>query len=43
VWDWRADGSTRTVDSHVAALRRKLGAAIVRTVHGHGYALGDAS
>jgi DNA-binding response OmpR family regulator len=42
VWDWRADGSTRTVDSHVAALRRKLGPAIVRTVHGHGYALGDA-
>jgi DNA-binding response OmpR family regulator len=42
VWDWRSGGSTRTVDSHVAALRRKLGAPIVRTVHGHGYALGDA-
>jgi DNA-binding response OmpR family regulator len=42
VWDWRSGGSTRTVDSHVAALRRKLGPGIVRTVHGHGYALGDA-
>ena len=41
VWDWRAGGSTRTVDSHVAALRRKLGAEVVRTVQGHGYALGD--
>jgi len=41
VWEWRAGGSTRTVDSHVAALRRKLGADVVRTVSGHGYALGD--
>jgi len=30
VWDWRAGGSTRTVDSHVAGLRRKIGAPIVR-------------
>ncbi|WP_320672441.1 response regulator transcription factor [Patulibacter defluvii] len=41
VWEWRAGGSTRTVDSHVAALRRKLGPGVVRTVTGHGYALGD--
>ncbi|MDP9384609.1 MAG: response regulator transcription factor [Actinomycetota bacterium] len=41
VWEWRSGGSTRTVDSHVAALRRKLGADVVRTVQGHGYALGD--
>jgi DNA-binding response OmpR family regulator len=41
VWDWRAGGSTRTVDSHVAALRRKAGPEVVRTVKGHGYALGD--
>ena len=41
VWEWRSGGSTRTVDSHVAALRRKLGSGVVRTVHGHGYALGD--
>ncbi len=40
VWGW-ADGSsaTRTVDSHVRALRRKLGDGVVRTVHGVGYAL----
>lgn len=43
VWAWRSGGSTRTVDSHVAALRRKLGAQVVRTVSGHGYALGDST
>jgi DNA-binding response OmpR family regulator len=43
VWDWRTGGTTRTVDTHVAALRRKLGADVVRTVQGHGYALGDAA
>jgi DNA-binding response OmpR family regulator len=41
VWGWRAGGVTRTVDSHVAGLRRKLGARVVRTVQGHGYALGS--
>jgi DNA-binding response OmpR family regulator len=41
VWDWRAGGSTRTVDSHVAGLRRMAGPRIVRTAPGHGYALGD--
>lgn len=40
VWNWRGGGSTRTVDSHVAGLRRKVGADVVRTVSGHGYALG---
>ena len=40
VWGY-ADGSAgpRTVDSHVAAIRRKLGAELIRTVHGVGYAL----
>lgn len=43
VWSWNgAGGTTRTVDSHVAAIRRKLGDAVVRTVHGVGYAVGDA-
>ncbi len=42
VWGWRdAAGTTRTVDSHVAALRRKLGDAVVRTVVGVGYAVQD--
>lgn len=35
---WAGPGS-RTVDSHVKALRRKLGADLIRTVHGVGYAL----
>jgi DNA-binding response OmpR family regulator len=39
VWDWVDATGTRTVDSHVKALRRKLGADLVRTVHGVGYAL----
>ena len=40
VWGW-SDGAsaTRTVDSHVRALRRKLGDGVIRTVHGVGYAL----
>jgi len=40
VWGW-ADGAsaTRTVDSHVRALRRKLGDGVIRTVHGVGYAM----
>jgi len=45
VWDWAvasapaaaASGVGRTVDSHVKALRRKLGAGLIRTVHGVGY------
>ncbi len=38
VWDWADASGTRTVDSHVKALRHKLGADLVRTVHGVGYA-----
>jgi DNA-binding response OmpR family regulator len=41
VWGWRSGGATRTVDSHVAGLRRKVSAGIVRTVQGYGYALGS--
>ena len=39
VWGWRDGAGQRTVDSHVRGLRRKLGAELVRTVHGVGYAL----
>ena len=43
VWDWGdawgSASATRTVDSHVKALRSKVGAARIRTVHGVGYAL----
>jgi DNA-binding response OmpR family regulator len=39
VWGWADASGTRTVDSHVKALRAKLGGHRVRTVHGVGYAL----
>ncbi len=42
VWDWPDAAGTRTVDSHVKALRAKIGADRVRTVHGVGYALEPA-
>jgi DNA-binding response OmpR family regulator len=42
VWGYRDGSGARTVDSHVRALRRKLGDGVVRTVHGVGYALGEA-
>jgi DNA-binding response OmpR family regulator len=43
VWGYRDGSGARTVDSHVRALRRKLGADVVRTVHGVGYAADDGS
>jgi DNA-binding response OmpR family regulator len=39
VWGWADASGTRTVDSHIKGLRRKLGAGLIRTVHGVGYAL----
>jgi DNA-binding response OmpR family regulator len=38
VWGWDVDAGSRTVDTHVAGLRKKLGAGWVRTAHGVGYA-----
>ena len=43
VWGYRDGSGARTVDSHVRALRRKLGADVIRTVHGVGYAAGDVA
>ena len=43
VWGYGEGWGGRTVDSHVQALRRKLGPDIVRTVHGVGYAAEAAS
>jgi DNA-binding response OmpR family regulator len=40
VWGYRDGSGARTVDSHVRALRRKLGDDVVRTVHAVGYAAG---
>jgi DNA-binding response OmpR family regulator len=39
VWGYRIGAGERTVDSHVRALRAKLGHDVIRTVHGVGYAL----
>ncbi len=41
VWGYEDPYGERTVDSHIAALRRKLGQDTVRTVHGVGYASGS--
>jgi DNA-binding response OmpR family regulator len=38
VWGYQAGGGERTVDSHVRAIRRKLGPNVIRTVRGIGYA-----
>ncbi|MFV2210539.1 response regulator transcription factor [Actinomadura sp. LOL_016] len=43
VWDWTDASGTRVVDSHVKALRRKLGQGLIRTVHGVGYSLEDGT
>ena len=43
IWGYEETVGGRTVDSHVRALRAKLGDEIVRTVHGVGYALGDVA
>ncbi len=39
VWGYEITSGARTVDSHVRAIRRKLGNDLIRTVHGVGYAL----
>jgi len=41
VWGYTSDAGGRTVDTHVQALRRKLGHDVIRTVHGVGYAAQD--
>lgn len=39
VWGYRDESGGRTIDSHIASLRRKLGSELIRTSHGVGYAL----
>ena len=41
VWGYHDGSGARTVDSHVRAVRRKLGPDVIRTVHGVGYAADD--
>jgi DNA-binding response OmpR family regulator len=42
VWGYRDGAGARTIDSHIGALRRKLGSDLLRTVHGVGYAVRKA-
>ena len=37
VWGVNYFGNTRTLDQHIAQLRKKLGAGVIETVHGIGY------
>ncbi len=39
VWGYDVPSGARTVDSHIRSIRRKLGADLVRTVHGVGYSV----
>ena len=43
VWGYRDGSGPRTVDSHVRAVRSKVGANAIRTVHGIGYAGSDGA
>jgi DNA-binding response OmpR family regulator len=43
VWGYEVPSGARTVDSHIRSIRRKLGADVVRTVHGVGYAVEDGA
>lgn len=42
LYNWEGDVSSNAVEVHIHHLRRKLGSAFIRTVHGVGYTLGDA-
>jgi DNA-binding response OmpR family regulator len=39
VWGYADSAGARTVDSHIAGLRKKLGPGVIRTARGAGYAL----
>lgn len=39
IWGYGEPLGSRTVDSHIRSLRRKVGSALIRTVHGVGYAV----
>jgi DNA-binding response OmpR family regulator len=43
VWGYDVPSGARTVDSHIRSIRRKLGADLVRTVHGVGYAIEETA
>jgi two-component system response regulator QseB len=42
LYSWDDDVSSNAVEVHIHHLRKKLGTAFIRTVHGVGYTLGAA-
>jgi DNA-binding response OmpR family regulator len=40
VWGYRDGSGSRTIDSHIRTIRKKLGDDSIRTVHAVGYAAG---
>lgn len=42
LYGWEDDVSSNAVEVHIHHLRKKLGSGFIRTVHGVGYALGEA-
>ncbi|MEM6161463.1 quorum sensing response regulator transcription factor QseB [Erwinia sp. P6884] len=43
LYGWEEDVSSNAVEVHIHHLRKKLGSLFIRTVHGVGYTLGEAS
>ncbi len=41
LYNWDDEVSSNAIEVHIHHLRRKLGSAMIRTVHGIGYTLGD--
>ncbi len=43
LYSWEQDVSSNAVEVHIHHLRKKLGNAAIRTVHGVGYTLGETA
>ena len=41
VWETTWYGTTKTLDAHVASIRKKLGSDVITTIRGLGYSLED--
>ncbi|AIU71597.1 transcriptional regulator [Hafnia alvei FB1] len=43
IYNWNDDVSSNAIEVHIHHLRKKFGSSFIRTVHGIGYTLGEAS
>lgn len=43
IYNWDDDVSSNAIEVHIHHLRKKFGSSFIRTVHGIGYTLGEAS